>query len=429
MKAGLNLNKIMAVGALSLFAPLAFAQTITASNTNASINTTGHIVTVTMDRQAATVNGFVFELVYNTTHLSLGTPNTDPNVPHPRVTTTGTGGGDFNCVENVVGTLRCVTSNSISSATFLVNISFDVLGVAVPTPGSPLVFNDANLTQTSWVNSAFEDTAFTAVNDGSVIIGTGPTPPVITIADGTANSLGVGTAEVTKADGSGSLTSGYSCTAPAGFTLTANASQSGITNGGPDPADIGFSCSPGGAQVVGVMNCTITEGGVARADTVNLTCPALTPTNPTITSAPTPGSTTNIPGGLIGTTRSTTINFTATGANAAGTASITCAASGAVSIAPSGNQTIVGTAQPVDPVVSCTLTDAVQNGSVACTITDGNPAAARAVSYDFVCPAGSTFLPAPEPNVVSATSMWAKIGLIGLLAALGMFMVGFRRNH
>jgi hypothetical protein len=306
------------------------------------------------------------------------------------------------------------------------NLSIAVAGGAAPGPYA-LAFDPNSDRFESDPDVAAPGTH--TLTDGEVVVVTGPSAPVISIADGTANGLGVGTAAVTKVDGSGAPTSSYTCTAPAGFTLTSNASQTGIANGDPDPADIGFTCSPGAMQVTQTMNCTITEGGVARADTVDLTCPALAPVNPTITSSPADGSTTNIPGGLVGSTRQTTINFTATGANSLGTATIDCSASGAVSIAPSGPQTVVGTAQPVDPAVSCTLTDVEQNGSVTCSITDGNPSATRTTTYNFVCPAGSTFLPAPEPTVVTATSLWSKIGLIGLLAALGMLMVGFRRNH
>lgn len=267
----------------------------------------------------------------------------------------------------------------------------------------------------------------TTTADGQLTLQSGPAAPVISIADGTANGLGVGTAAVTKVDGNGAPTSSYTCTAPAGFTLTANASQTGIANGGPDPGDIGFTCSPGAVAVTQTMNCTITEGGVPRADTVDLTCPALAPVNPVITSAPANGSTTALSGGLIGSTRQTTINFTATGANSLGTASISCSASGAVTVAPGGAQTVTGTAQPVDQTVSCTLTDTAQAGAVTCAITDAG--GTRTDTYNFTCPAGSTFIPAPSPEVVPATSLWSKIGLIGLLAALGMLMVGFRRNH
>jgi hypothetical protein len=34
-----------------------------------------------------------------------------------------------------------------------------------------------------------------------------------------------------------------------------------------------------------------------------------------------------------------------------------------------------------------------------------------------------------QAAIVPASSLWSKIGLVGLLAALGMLVVGFRRQH
>jgi hypothetical protein len=143
------------------------------------------------------------------------------------------------------------------------------------------------------------------------------------------------------------------------------------------------------------------------------------PVDPTIT-----GSAGTIPGGLIGQTRSTTIDFVNTGGAGSGSATIDCSTAAPLSIVPNGLQTVTGSAQPVDVTVSCTLTDTVQAGSVSCVIDDLG--ATRTQVFDFTCPAGAAFIPTPSPDVVPATSMWSKLGLIGLLAALGMLMVGFR---
>jgi hypothetical protein len=264
---------------------------------------------------------------------------------------------------------------------------------------------------------------------GTITIAPADAPPTINIADGTADAAGNGTAAVTLTPAAGAQTSSYSCTAPGGFNLTQNANGGPFTNASGDPADIAFTCAPGQSEVVAVMNCTITEGAVQRADTVNLTCPALTPLNPTISSNPVSPSAQTFGSGVIGQTRNLPIDFSAAGANAAGTASIDCSASGAVTIAPGGAQTINGTAQPVDQTVSCVLTDVEQTGDVTCTVVDGNPSATRTLTFGYTCPAGLTFIPTPSPEVVPASSLWSKLGLIGLLAALGMLMVGFRRNH
>ena len=180
----------------------------------------------------------------------------------------------------------------------------------------------------------------------------------------------------------------------------------------------------------GNISCTETDGDSAgTARTIPVSCPAgaLVPVDPTITAAPASGSTTNFSGGLIGSTRTSVINFTNTGGAGSGSATIDCSTAAPLSIVPTGLQTVTGATQPTDVTVSCTLTDVAQAGAVTCVIDD--LAGTRTDTYNFACPAGSTFIPPPAPEVVPTNSLWSKLGLIGLLAALGMLMVGFRRNH
>ena len=78
--------------------------------------------------------------------------------------------------------------------------------------------------------------------------------------------------------------------------------------------------------------------------------------------------------------------------------------------------------------------------TVACTVpADGAPAITGTLDCTTTAPAGGaltfplssvaqTAVVPSQPETIPATSLWAKIGLIGLLAAVGVLLVGFRRQ-
>jgi hypothetical protein len=418
MKASLKINKILAASVLALAAPCAFGQTISASNTVASINTAfppGHVSTVTIDRTGATVNGFTFELDYNTAHLSLGAQHVDVNSPHPRVTTVGTGAADFGCVEIVLGTLRCVTTQAVTSATFQVNIAWTVLGTQVPNPGSPLTFDQAAST---FVNAVPDDVPFSAYNNGSVTIGAAPPAagPTLNFSPNGGAILSGSNITISATGGDVGGSSNYNCTAPAGVTVTNN--PGAIATGGAN-AVLNVSCPAGTADAA--MTCTRTGGNVADV-VFQVDCPAAAA--PVVNANPATGAALTC-NGQAGSTQTTSVVFTNTG-NANGTG-FACAVGGAgFSLQTAPAATITSGGGTTTATVACTVPAdgaAPINGTLNCTGTGFGP---------FAYTVSSVALSAAVPTqaaIVPASSLWSKIGLVGLLAVLGMLVVGFRRQH
>lgn len=154
--------------------------------------------------------------------------------------------------------------------------------------------------------------------------------------------------------------------------------------------------------------------------------PAAVPTPPGITGVYVPRAGAS---GQIGATVAVgDLNFTVnTPAANGGTGSVVCtdAVGGPVFTINPASQTGL-TTTVADPVVSCPLTAAAQTGDVSCVINGGAPQTFAGIT----CPAGAA-LPPPvaTPAIIPTNSLWSKVGLIGLLAALGMLMVGFRRQQ
>lgn len=202
----------------------------------------------------------------------------------------------------------------------------------------------------------------------------------------------------------------------ANTTLSASATQNGITNG-QTPTTIVASFTPGAARTVNV-NCTATRqgttdqtfsyafavgaGGVASG-------PVLTP----------PGATTlTVGGNAVGQQGTGSIVFTAANGDAGQSTPLNCSVtSGTVTIVSGGTQNVNTGSQPAPVVVGVTLTNAAQPnvGVVTC----------NGVAFTISAPAGSTFVP---PEVIPASSLWSQLSLIALFAALGGLVLVLRRN-
>ncbi|HRO87890.1 MAG TPA: hypothetical protein PLH21_07680, partial [Chiayiivirga sp.] len=76
-------------------------------------------------------------------------------------------------------------------------------------------------------------------------------------------------------------------------------------------------------------------------------------------------------------------------------------------------------------VVGCTPGAAAVSGTVSCGGTD--QAGVINWSWPVTCPAAQTA--PPPPTFVPASSLWSKLALFGVFAALGMLILGLRRNH
>ena len=272
------------------------------------------------------------------------------------------------------------------------------------------------------------DGAINVVNAGPPTITISATPvslPVVTFGATTSGNI-----PVTAVAGGGSNpadTASFTCTAPAGFTV-APLSGGPYNNGqvGTVPANLAVSCVTGAAAVSGNVNCTATNtSGSSVASVTQVTCPAGTMGPPALTPTPANGSTVTIGGGAPGATTCTSISIAASGGAGVPTANVTCSGTSGLTVTPAGALTFAVGGAPQSVSVCGVLTDtAGPIGNVTCTGTDGS--AGGVVNWNFAVAAPAGVL---APANVPATSLWSKLALFGLFGALGMLILGLRRNH
>ena len=270
--------------------------------------------------------------------------------------------------------------------------------------------------------------------DGLITI-TAEGPPTITIDEtavvlpgavfGTATS---DTISVTVTPGGGTNpadTASYTCTAPAGFTV------SPLTGGPIDNtgtlADIDVSCTTGAAVVNGNVECTATNTAGSSVNFVTpVTCPAGTMAAPNLTPIPAAGGTVTVGAGAPGATACGTISIAASGGAGTDEATVTCTSGDvAVTVNPAGPLTFGVGSAPQTIQVCTTLTDTAQTFTdvITCTGDDGNGSIDWA-PFSVAAAAGST-----APRFVPASSLWSKLALFGIFGALGMLIIGLRRSH
>lgn len=256
---------------------------------------------------------------------------------------------------------------------------------------------------------------FTPASGGTVTFPGGMPADVVTqsIAIGNTGTIGSGTV-------SGCVLGG------------ADAGSFAITGGNPStvpPAtSLDLSATLGAAALNATLTCNVADSGGASTATWTLTAPAGTVlAAPTLAANPASGTAITLPNSY-GTPVSSNIVITPTGGDAGGpNASVTCStASAGFTVTPAGALTFTppgGAAQ--NAVVGCTPGAAAINGTVTCTGTD--QAGAISWTYPVTCPAAQTA--PPPPTFVPASSLWSKLALFGVFAALGMLILGLRRNH
>jgi hypothetical protein len=420
----MNFNKkILATFCLAAIAGVADAGTIsitpatsTALQAGGATSPTPHSVAYQQAASGETTANFQGRLIYDSTRL-----------------TATIASGAAACTIPSAGTVVVVTQNF--STPLLANgtvceIAFSSVAAA-PLGVTNLDFQfDAMLGDGCLDDAAGAATC--SINDATVeIVSQPPVPLTLSYspAPGALPAFGSGVIgssasqniAATAAGNSG--TASLACTATAGFTVTPslNFAAAGSQN-------IAVGCTYAAAASNGSVTCTEIDGdtpspGVARTWTA--TCPAgsVAPVNPTITTV-TPTGAFAMPTGTIGQTVTRPIQFTAAGGAGSGSATIACTAPAPVTVVPA-NQTVTGSAQPQNVVVSLPLTSAAQGPfTVSCVITDS--AGARTNTFDVTAAAGSAFV---APSVVPATSTWSMVALIALMAGFGIALVGFRRNH
>lgn len=310
-------------------------------------------------------------------------------------------------------------------------INFDVTpGTAVntypvahdPAPGSTSFGDmDANV-----ITGTVNDGAIDVVAEGPPTI-TFPAGPFVLPPAGFGMSTNT-TIPVTVTDGGGNNpanTASYTCTAPAGFTVSPLAGGP-IANGG-TLADLDVSCTTGAAAVNGNISCTATNTTPSSVNfTIPVTCPAGTMAAPNLTPTPAAGGTVTVGAGAPGATACGTISIAASGGAGTDEATVTCTSGdAAVTVNPAGPLTFGVGAAPQTIQVCTTLTDTAQTFTdvITCTGDDGNGSIDWA-PFSVAAAAGST-----APRFVPASSLWSKLALFGIFGALGMLIIGLRRSH
>ena len=403
------------------------AVTISASNTTAQINEAAHTVTVTIETEGTTVDGFLFDLVYDSTLVSLP-PYPGPGLPS-HVTVVGTGAGDLICNDfgpAPISVFRCIATTPITSPTLEVQIAFAVGATDAPAPGMPLTFGADTVYVT---DGGLSEPPFETVNAGSVTILTGPPADVevtfVPANGGTVSfSSGAPTASI-AVENTGTIGTGLvdNCviTGPdaAAFSITAGDPTTVPPAG---QIDLAATFAVPAVALDATLTCDVADASTTTTASWSLVGTPLA--GPTLGFNPNGGALT-LPSGPAGNaTANIGVTVTAPGDTGGPSSTASCSVlSGPFTVSGSPVTVAAGSSTGGDIGVSCTRSDTgPDNGQVECSIDGGAP-----VSFEVECPQASAA--PPPPTFIPATSLWSKFALIGVFAALGLLMVGLRRNH
>lgn len=391
------------------------AQSLVGSNTNAAIGEAGHNTTIVFTNTAGnTIGAFDFRVTYNAANLT-----SNP-------VTTNFGGAV--CDNSTAGTVLCYANPLVGltlPASITITLPFDIGATAAV---EPLTIS----------NIAAYDTSGAVPlpgTSGSITITAGPPPDVIvtfTPASGSTVAFGGGLpgANVTQSIAIGNLNSNGTGTVSGCVISGPDAASFTITGGNPStvpPAtSLGLQATLGTAGLNATLTCNVADASATTSATWTLTTPAA----PTLGANPASGTAITLPNSY-GTPVSSNIVIapeTGAGGDAGGpNATLTCSTGSAgFTVTPAGALTFTppgGAAQNV--AVGCTPGAAAISGTVTCSGTD--QAGGIAWSWPVNCPAAQTA--PPPPTFVPASSLWSKLALFGVFAALGMLILGLRRNH
>ncbi len=433
--------KVIAAGVLlglgAVVALPASAVSITASNTTATISTT-HQVDVTIDREGTPVEGFFIQLDYDPTLVSLPPATVIGDLP-AHVTVTGTGAADLACNDTGVAPVSrflCAATTPITSATFTLHIQFNIGATAAPAPGTPLTFGPGSNYTTG---GGTLEPPFDTVNPGSITIVTGPPPDVVVTLNPPSGTVNFGPPGAPGATATGSIAVSNTGTigtgTVSGCTITgADAASFTIASGHPatvPPAtSIGLEATLGAAALTATLTCDVTDSTGTSSATWTLSAPAGTVLTPPTFNAPSGPVTLGPPQYTIGNPASANIAIGTTGGDAGATAATLtgCTASAGFTVAPTVGAfpLTFPTGGPNQSItVGCNVGAADATGTVTCNGTDATGTVA--LTWNVTCPAVATA--PPPPTFVPATSLWSKLALFGVFAALGMLILGLRRNH
>ncbi len=417
-----SISRLAAALLLASGSPLALAAAVSASTgPSVVINQTGS-ATLTLD-----VTGGVAAADFRATFgpevtIAVGTAISD-----------NSGGSAFQCTVPVANIVVCTGTPEDPNPTFTANVVVTVPVVAGPAAGTAAItfsnntFADATLTEFPLPATAGSVPVISAPPD--IQVSYSPAPgSTVTFPSGvalttqnasiTVNSTGsVGTATVDNCALSGAGASSFSIV------------TGSVTVPPSDTIDLSCTLPNSGGAATAVLTCRENDSNSTNVNqTWNLSCPQGTPVpGPGYSSVPAPGSLLECDGDA-GTTETVSFVVTNNGNPGAGSGlDFACSAAGAgFSIQSGGTATglAVGSSQTV--TVACTVPAEgapAATGTVTCTTN-----AATTPTYSLSSIAQTLPDPVPQPNVVPASSLWSKLALIGLLAGLGIAVVGFRRS-
>lgn len=208
-----------------------------------------------------------------------------------------------------------------------------------------------------------------------------------------------------------------------------NASAFSVVGGDPStvPPDssIDLEVTLANSALSATLTCDVDDASADTQHVWSLSAPAGDPVPaPEYNSTPAPGSALTC-NGAPGSVQQTSITIGNTGdlnltfdCSVSG-AGFSLVGSGAGNLAPNISQIVTVECQvPAEDAPAIV-------GNLNCTSND--PAAADN-DYPLSSVAATAPPPIPQPNVVPASSMWSQLSLIGLLAALGLLVVGIRRK-
>lgn len=416
-------RKALPVAVLGLLAAgNAAAQSIVASTTDGVINQQNHGSTVIFtNTNPATVGAFDFELTYDSTNLTIETADittdsagTSCNVPNP---------GTILCFANPVQGL-------LLPASIQINLPFDigaVEGVEALTFGTTNVFDGGGV-GVNLVPTSGQITISAAPPD--VVLGFNPAAAVNfpggTSGDTTAASIAVTVASGTI--GTGTVDNCVISGANAGAFSVAG----GVPAVVPPAGSIDLEVTLANSALSATLTCDVDDASVATTHVWQLSAPAGTPVPaPTYSSSPAPGTTLTC-NGQPGATTQTSVTVTNTGFAGVGSElDITsCSTTGTgFSVIAGADPAPLAVGASTQITVQCTVPaegEPAATGTLTCVHND---AANSPAEYPLSAEAATAPPPIPQPNVVPASSLWSQLSLIGLMAALGLLVVGIRRKH
>lgn len=274
------------------------------------------------------------------------------------------------------------------------------------------------------------------LNAGTITVSAGPPPDVVvdfTPASGSTVAFGGGLpgANVTQSIAIGNTGTIGTGTVSGCVISGPDAASFSITGGNPStvpPAtSLGLQATLGAAALNATLTCNVADSSPTTSATWTLTAPAgTTLAAPTLGATPASGTAITLPTST-GTPVSSAIAIAPTAAGDTGgpAATLACSATAGFTVAPASLTFAAGSAAGQNVMVGCTPDTADAAGSVSCTGSDASGAITW--SWPVTCPAAVDAPPAP--TFIPATSLWSKLALFGVFAALGMLVLGLRRNH